>query len=175
MATVYLAQVINGTTTCLHLCEKCARERGILDPSGMPAKNLSDVCNIECKKTQKEGSTIQCCPHCGNTLSHFRVAKSVGCLYCYEAFRDSIALLVGKRCYGGKKPRQFNGSSATTIDRRWRRRKEPLTGEEKIRVLSAHLELAVTEERYEDAAQIRDMIATCEMRRGQRHSPRKSA
>ncbi|MDR1438210.1 MAG: hypothetical protein LBI69_04100 [Puniceicoccales bacterium] len=162
LATVYLAQVINGTTTCLHLCAKCAKKRGILDESGMPVKDLLTACGIEYKKNHKQIGSAQTCPKCGCTLNHFRATKGVGCSHCYEAFSFNIAEWIGIRQYKGEPPPWFlDKMKPQQKVLQGQKRKKPFTVTERIRMLDANLKLALAEERYEDAAQLRDKIAHC--------------
>jgi protein arginine kinase activator len=147
----------------------------------MPVKNLLTSCGIECesKKSKRQIDSAKVCPKCGCTLNHLQTAKSVGCAHCYEAFVGKIAELFKERQFKGKLPRKKNstvgvvrgrGKSATKP----RRTKDISAGEEKIRTFRMHLELAVVEERYEDAARFRDRIATCQRKKSTPYLSKKS-
>ncbi|MDR0727626.1 MAG: hypothetical protein LBF26_01900 [Puniceicoccales bacterium] len=168
LATVFLTQVINGAATHLRLCEKCARERGFLDSSGMPPKGLAGFWDFRTRGTADRGVDLVC-PKCGMTVAKLCATSRVGCAQCYSTFRnvifEKIPTYSGATQFMGKIPTLLPELSDADCPF------EPHSTDDKhgtcpsgdghVRKLFSHLKLAIVEERYEDAAQIRDEIVTC--------------
>ena len=138
----------------IHLCEDCARQKGIqpvqfslssllgplLDPSAGPgggkiAREMADVA----------------CPSCGLTYAEFRQRTRLGCAKDYEVFQRGLTPLLekihGSTRHAGKAPPQAGADVP--------RRRELIE-------LRRSLDRFVKEERYEDAARTRDRIRALE-------------
>ena len=104
------------------------------------------------------------CPFCGTLKSEIIDKKNAGCAFCYEVFRNEINLVRRQKCgdfpYKGKVPGVMQAlvpvykTSAITIS--------SLSLKESKKRL---LDIAIREERYEDAAVLRDEIKELENRR----------
>ena len=91
------------------------------------------------------------CSSCGMTYSEFNRLGKFGCPDCYEAFREEITPLV-RRIHGhtkhvGKVPNRGTGVFRTA---------------NQIKRLRQHLKKLVQDERYEEAARVRDEIRMLE-------------
>ena len=93
---------------------------------------------------EEEGRT---CPVCGRSLKEFRKTGMFGCDNCYNTFAEELNALLprmqGADHHVGAMPEAF------------RRNRE---ASEKERALKDRLDAAVADERYEDAALLRDEI-----------------
>lgn len=110
-----------------------------------------------------EYKRVGICPFCGTTQSDINISKKAGCAFCYEIF-DTIAESVteekfGSVVYKGKVPGKAQAmvpvykSNAITVS--------PLSIREAKKRL---LDLAIKEERFEDAAILRDEIKEIDKR-----------
>jgi protein arginine kinase activator len=147
-ATVYFTQIIEGKMQKVNLCEKCAKEKGVTDPTGFA---LADLLFGIGQQQQVRGPRMYECPSCGMTAEQMKKTGRVGCARCYEVFADSLASILKAMHKGtrhtGKVPHRY-------VERRTRARK--------LESLRRELDQAVAEERFEDAARFRDAILECE-------------
>ncbi len=155
-ATVFLTQIINGKSTKISLCNKCAKDKGILDPSAFDlAEKLMHAASegipphtaIADMQTPQPFFSLTECPACGFTIEDYNRVARLGCDKCYEVFQEEIAPALI----------QIHGSSTHVGKTPIRASKE----RRKIRECSTlYLELqkAVEREDYEEAAKLRDAI-----------------
>ena len=152
-ATFHFKEVINGQVRELHLCEVCAREKGLLEESFfMPDFSLSNLMTgLSSLEVPFLKEKVERCPNCSLTYEEIRKKGKIGCSSCYHTFREYLIPLLerihGKSYHSGKVPT----------------RKE--MGDEKskqIYRLRRELDKAIKEERYEEAAKIRDEIRKLE-------------
>lgn len=88
------------------------------------------------------------CPHCGYPFHQFQHSSMLGCARCYEAFAPQLELLL-QRAQGG--PWQHSGKAPLRQGGRMARRRA-------LERLAEALAEAVREQRFEDAARLRDQI-----------------
>lgn len=142
-ATVHLTQIINNQIHKIDLCESCAEQKGITDPSGY---SLADLLVKPDAKPSVEVNTVSC-PECGCTQREFKKTGRLGCPACYETFESTVgpALLNMHRddYHKGKVPQ------------RALRRRDFM---DRLGSLENGLQEAISSERYEDAARMRDEI-----------------
>src|SRR6185369_6401894 len=85
------------------------------------------------------------CPGCGTTLSQFQASGRFGCPECYATFRDDVMNLVEKihdsTQHCGKVPRRSPADVSLQKD---------------LRQLQTELKKAIRQEKYEEAAALRD-------------------
>ena len=147
-ATTYIKQNINGKVTEMHLCRDCAEKLGVLEPmhSNMGLGSMF------------EGSFFG--NFCGSTFNDIINTGNVGCAHCYDRFADKLepsirkihgaTRHIGKNISYTEEKEPVNNAKA----------KEPAAEKpqsERER-LQAELDKAVQEQRYEDAAVLRDQI-----------------
>ncbi len=151
-ATIHLTQIINGVMHKVDLCAKCPKAKNIDDPTGFSLADqllgLGAGEEIEKSVTQE---TV--CPQCGFSQPDFKKSGRLGCPKCYNTFADGLTSLL-KNMHRGT---QHKGKVPGRLMRREMLRKE-------MDVLQANLRKAVTEERFEEAASIRDQIRELEAR-----------
>ena len=132
-----------------HLCEACAQELN-LPHTGLPqsmAKVLK-LLQVHAKQAHiKVQASMPACPDCGMTLEELRRRGRVGCAKDYEVFREYLDELLermhGARVHVGRLPGIAEGE---------------LRRVQQVSDLRNALELAVREEDYERAAELRDEI-----------------
>lgn len=149
-ATVHLTKIINDKVTEMHLCEECAKNHKEFDfDASFSIHNFLTglLDNVQESPFKIDYITSTKCERCGLTYSRFRQIGKFGCSNCYSSFNEKLIPLF-KRIHGhenhiGKVPRRAGGVI--------RIKKE-------ISRLKNQLEVAVRNEEYEKAAQIRDKI-----------------
>ncbi len=148
-ATVHLTQIVDGKMLKVDLCESCAKEKGVQEAAGFSLANLLVELGAG-EESRVEAPGVQC-PVCGFTQADFKKTGRLGCSACWETFEPALASLLKAMHKGdhhvGKVPTKAEHTVA-------------LNG--KMQELAEQLEKAVREEKYEDAAQIRDQIREME-------------
>lgn len=162
-ATVYLLRVSNGSTVRVNLCAGCARKKGILDESGAPTAAL--LRGESPGKIPEQGNVFQAtCDYCGFPGSQLVEKKILGCPRCYATFAELLEPVL-KRLHrsanhSGKAP--MSQLVAVTLSPMAENPKAIPEGNGQGSVskddLEIQLRLAITEERYEEAAALRDRL-----------------
>lgn len=134
------------------LCESCAEEKGVSDPTGF---SLADVL-LGGGKVPESGEIVNppesgpghVCPSCGFTLAKFQQVGRLGCSDCYEAFHGEIV----SRLKGMHKGVRHVGRVPAHLAEAHHRQQQ-------LDSLNEQLEEAIKSENYEQAAGLRDQIA----------------
>ena len=145
-ATVFLTQIVKGQMQKANLCESCASDKGVTDPTGFALADLLSGISSE-QKESAQSSSEKSCHRCGFTQSDFKKTGRLGCSHCFDVFGEGLEGLLKAMHKGthhvGKVPaRAFS----------------PEFAQGQISDLQQQLDSAVQEERYEDAAALRDKI-----------------
>src|SRR5690242_16580146 len=99
-AVVHLTQVTGDQTTQVHLCEKCAAEKGIEPATALVKSPLGGFLAQLSFPGELEGTGAALrCPRCGAGLSDFRETGRLGCGECWEVFAAPLTDLV-RRLHG---------------------------------------------------------------------------
>jgi protein arginine kinase activator len=137
-ANVHLTQISPEGTVVAHLCEECARAKGIAVTIGQPPPQA------EVKAPEADVA----CPRCGLTYSAFREKGRLGCAECYRAFGEQIDRMLsqmhGSCVHKGKVYQRPAAAHGTRQD---------------ISRLRGELERAIRNEDFEEAAKLRDTIS----------------
>jgi protein arginine kinase activator len=147
-ATVHLTDIIDQHQKELHLCEACARDHHVW-PEHQQDLNLPALLHLllgqPVTPLTAEAARARC-PECGLSYGEFRQAGRLGCPHDYQAFRAELTPLLERihraGRHVGKSPRR-PGDPARQAD---------------LAALYRRLQDAVTAERFEDAARLRDLI-----------------
>ena len=152
-ATVFLTQLVEGQMKKVCLCDGCAKERGVTDPTGFSLADLllgglpggpGTATTSASAMTPGNGKK---CVTCGFTLDDLKRVRRFGCSDCYATFSEEVAQMVRGMHKGtshvGKVP---EGLMAVQFRN------------QRIEELRSRLEQAITSESYEEAAGIRDEI-----------------
>ncbi len=152
-AKVHLTQLVGGKVKKVALCNECAADSGVTDPTGFALADLllgggdQGVTSV----VPRPPGRSRACPECGFTLDDLKRVRRFGCGTCYEAFREEVKDMVRGMHKGeshcGKVP-----------DGLMEIRQRKLRLEE----LRERLDQAITAENYEEAAGLRDEIRQIE-------------
>ncbi|QTN33347.1 UvrB/UvrC motif-containing protein [Akkermansiaceae bacterium] len=156
-ATVFLTQLAEGQMKKVCLCDGCAKERGVTDPTGF---SLADMLlgNFDqlpggnpAKRSEKAAGSDRNCPACGFGFGDFQKVRRFGCGECYRFFSEELNPMLRGMHKGmshvGKVPKGLMESHFRN---------------QKLDDLRIRLEQAIATESYEAAADIRDEIRTLE-------------
>lgn len=168
-------QVINGVKKEMALCDKCARELGLdgLD-FNMPinfSSFFSDFFNeAESLLPSLVKSSLIECNRCGTTFENFVKDGEFGCSNCYITFTDKISPILknlhGSCSHIGREYKEaideleYNKKQFENSQKNREKKEEKPEDEKQIKLkkLQKDLQKAIKEERYEDAAKLRDEI-----------------
>jgi len=154
-ATVFLTQLVEGEMKKMCLCEDCAREKGVTDPTGF---SLADSLLGE-GKLEEAGKIVSvsgeeggaACPECGFTFNKFQQVGRLGCSACYRTFREEIQRRLGGMHKGVVHVGRVPEGMLEAHER-----------QQRLEQLRGRLEQAVAAENYEEAAGLRDEIQEIE-------------
>jgi protein arginine kinase activator len=146
-AVARLTQNVNGKVIELDICQKCVEKKGL-----KPSKpfNIADVLvgmsNFDVD--ENEARSERKCARCGVSFASFKKSGKLGCENCYVVFDDFIKNIL-KRIHGRNKHvgKMLNNLVNT----------EKVNGG-KIVEYKQMLAQAIAEERYEEAAKLRDKM-----------------
>ena len=148
-ATVYLTQIVDGQMQKVNLCEGCAKEKGVTDPTGFALADL--LLGLGTDEKVGRPSDEKSCEACGFTHSEFKKTGRLGCSECYRTFGDGLNSLVKAMHRGtrhvGKVPTRYRATKLFT---------------DRIAELKHRLKIAISDENFEEAAQLRDEIKSAE-------------
>lgn len=162
-ANTHIKRIINGKKEEMYLCEECARELGVMNEFDFePLTMDSFFGNLLGAGAAALNSLagVERCNYCGSSFNDIINSGKVGCAHCYDRFEDklapSIEKLHGRTRHVGKHVTYTEepDKSESKADSR----EEKPSEMSEIDRLKADLQTAVKEQRFEDAAQIRDKI-----------------
>ncbi len=169
-ASVFLTQIVEGKMTQANLCDQCSKDKGVTDPTGFQlADFLIGAAGQGKSKLETEEDDALACPACGFTRAHLKKIGRLGCPECYQTFGGDLdnmlrAMHKGTRHIGkvpGKLPPPVTKAPATTAAVV----PPKVSAKKKLADLKNAIERAVTEERYEDAARLRDEVREMESKK----------
>lgn len=186
-ANVRYTQIVNGVKKEMILCEDCARKLGIgnfkmrmpLHFSNLLGNLFEDYDEGLLPSFIKENSRE--CDSCGTLYDDFINTGLLGCADCYDMFEDRLDPMLkniqGNTKHIGRKPLNINEKMKNIGDNFSKNKADEKSSakesvgsqnnsednkendkQEKIQELNKELSKAIEEERYEDAAKIRDEI-----------------
>ena len=158
-AVIHLTQIVNEQVTTLHLCERCAAEKGVENASAVTKSPLGTFLAAMGKSVGDQAQTPrggEVCSRCGGSLQDFRESGRLGCPACYRSFeaplRDLLRRLHGSTHHVGERyAERTNGAGAVSPERR-----------QSAADLREQLRLAVETENFELAAELRDRLRVLE-------------
>ena len=150
-ATLHITEVLGDDRfEEVHLCEECARKHmadpapGKKPPAG---KKAADAPAVDPADAPADGT----CPACGMPFVEFRNHGRLGCPHDYDAFKEELLPLLesvhGDTKHAGKAPRRGPKAKAAVTE---------------LESLRRRLQKLVTDEKYEEAARVRDQIKRLE-------------
>ena len=141
--------IVNGVSETKNLCRDCAIKEGVFSTQ---TSLFDDMLMSFAGFSALEQVENIVCPVCKTSLREFNSTKKLGCNNCYEVFRPQI-LEVLKHIA----PSLNHKQQAIKPNEKKKESKE-----DKISNLRHELQLAVKEERYEDASKIKKQIQKLE-------------
>jgi protein arginine kinase activator len=158
-ATVHLTEVINEEMNELHMCEKCAQEKGAqMHQHFGIADLLSGLVDLPVDIVARKSHISIKCMGCGMSYENFKKLGRFGCARCYDAFRRALYPLF-KKIHGssyhiGHKPKENTAKQPIRINKS----AGPITDKDKVKDLKMKLTDAIKNEEFERAAVLRDKI-----------------
>lgn len=163
-ANVRYTQIVNGVKKEMHLCDKCAKKLGIggldfnlempIDFSGFFGDLLNEYNENAFMPTIAMPKTLTC-DKCGLSFDEFVENGKFGCDNCYSVFEDRIDPILkrlhGSNRYVGRNVKENQENNITQKDE-----------QSKINSLKKELKQKIKEEKYEEAAKLRDEIKKIE-------------
>jgi protein arginine kinase activator len=148
-ATVHITEVLGEDRfEEAHLCEACAKKYLYEPQQKKPAAPPEEAEAPEGLEAAASGNR---CPECGITFVEFRNHGRFGCPHDYDAFKSDLLPLLesvhGDVRHAGKTPRRAPRAK---------------TAQAELTQLRQRLQTLVTEEKYEEAARVRDQIKQLE-------------
>jgi protein arginine kinase activator len=159
LATVHLTEIVQKTKKETHLCESCARDKGVSYTTEFSVKDFLGGLSKKVKPPEKVAAAaaaepvVEPCPSCGITFAEFRQTGRLGCHNDYEHFQESLLPLLRK--IHNTQDVQHTGRVPSQLGERLERGR-------RIAGLRNELEEAVARENYERAAELRDRIKSLE-------------
>lgn len=100
-AAVHLTQIVDGDVTTLHLCERCAAEKGVEPPTvgKSPLGSFLAAMGKELEGAALPGAATGTCDRCSATLQNFRETGRLGCPDCWRSFEPQLRELL-RRLHG---------------------------------------------------------------------------
>ncbi len=155
-ATFHYKTVSNGKASEMHLCSECAHELGFAEKYSElfgDNMNVNSILNqffaLSGKKPVQD--SMLKCPECGMDFATFNSTGLMGCGNCYDVFADAVETMMqrtqGATSHNGK----ISGPDS-----------EEIIKQNKLEGLKESLKKAILEEKYEDAAKLRDEIRAME-------------
>lgn len=153
-AVVHLTEGVGEDARTLHLCSRCAAERGAgLGPDVLVpplAAILAAMGSGGVMLAAAEANAAHC-PACDATLGDFRASGRLGCPTCWTTFerpmRELLRRIHGATHHVGERP--ATGGAGEGGERAISQQRERLR---------ASLAAAIEEERFEEAAALRDRL-----------------
>lgn len=151
-AVIHLTQIVDDQVTTVHLCERCAAEKGVESAGAVLKTPLGSFLAAMGKGLPGAAApavtALDQCPHCGATLQDFRESGRLGCPGCYRQFEGPLRELL----------RRLHGSTHHTGKRYAAPGAEPPDAAVQELELREQLRRAVEAENFELAAELRDRL-----------------
>ena len=154
-AIVHLTQIVDAEVTTLHLCERCAAERGVEPPTvgKSPLGSFLAAMGKELEGAALPGTvTGEACTRCGATLGNFRDTGRLGCSECWRCFEPQLRELV----------RRLHGSTFHVGERYVVPGGDAASERVRLGTLREQLRVAIETENFELAAELRDRLRVLE-------------
>lgn len=156
-AVVQLTQIANEQVVHLHLCERCAAEKGVETAAGVGKTPIGSFL-ASMGPAALAGSGVlpsggESCSRCGATIADFKQTGRLGCAECWQAFEGPLRELV-RRLHGSSR---HTGRRAPSVSADPAGNPGGRTGPA-AENLRSQLRLAIDAENFELAAELRDRL-----------------
>ena len=175
-ANVRYEENINGRVRTLNLCDECSKKLGIgnmdfnmpIDFSSFFGEFLEDFSEPDFMPLLNSMKSLKC-NTCGYTFDDIINNGKLGCSDCYDVFSDRLDPIIKKIQGANRHVGRIGKVIDNKIDEKLNKKeiKETKTtennkNENKLEELQEKLKEAIKDERYEDAAKLRDEIKKLE-------------
>lgn len=155
-ANFHYKQIINGKHTEQHLCTECARELGYLSQS----ESMFDFGNIlndfiAMPSFVPDTGAVRACPACGTLFDEFKKTGLLGCDKCFDEFENVIEATLAQIQPSTTHKGRLSGAVGQKIQK-----------DNELSEMKERLKRAVLDEKYEEAAVLRDKIKQLEQKGG---------
>ena len=156
-ASFHYKQIVNGKVNAQHLCRECASKLGYISQSGDGVLGLGSILNdfISLPSFAHKMGEVKTCPVCKTTYASFKKTGLLGCDRCYEEFKDIIESTLSQIQPSTVHKGKLSGTAGEEI----RKKNELEEMEEKLK-------RAILDEKYEEAAVLRDKIKELKQKGG---------
>ncbi len=148
-AEIKISHVINNKKMETNLCKKCAEEKGMNNPlMNLPkifGNFITELIGEEFSKTKKESESNKC-SKCGTTWEYFQKNGLLGCDNCYKTFQTDLNHVL-RRIHGSN---QHIGSRPKSC--------RQIVDDTELDKMKKNLHRAIKQEKFEKAAELRDII-----------------
>lgn len=164
-ANVKYSENINGVRRELNLCEECSRKLGIgkmkldmpISFSSLFGDFLEDFEDREFIPMFNEIKKLKC-DNCGFTFDDIANTGRVGCAECYTVFEDRLDPIIRRIQSSNRHVGRLGKVIDHKIENKQQEKSSNTNSKSKIEILKENLKQAIKEEKYEEAARIRDEI-----------------
>lgn len=146
-ATVHLTQIVEDEMKKLDLCETCAKQKGVNDPTGFSLADLLQGAGAAPEPEAAPAASDLRCTRCGLTQAEFKKTGRVGCSECYGVFSEQLDGMLKGMHKGIRHRGKVPVAAKVALDRA-----------ATLERLSAQLKAAIGAEDFEQAARLRDEI-----------------
>ena len=149
-ATTFIKTIVNGKYSEKHLCSECYREENGFENDFLVGDMFASMFNDNhYLGSDKE---ILRCPLCDSSINDISNTGKAGCPECYKTFRKQLVPFI-KRVHGSL---SHTGKSLniTPVNEN--------TEKSELQKLKDQLKALISEEKFEEAAEIRDKIKELE-------------
>ncbi len=146
-ATVHLTQIVGDKMQKLDLCEDCAKSKGVNDPSGFALADLMLGLGAAQEIEQAAGGAELKCARCGFSQADFKKSGRLGCPECYKTFAEGLEGLLKTMHKGTRHEGKVPAALRTSREQ-----------SDRLKLLQKKLAKAIEQEKFEEAAQLRDEI-----------------
>lgn len=178
-ANVRYSENINGRRKELNLCEECSKKLGInhmdfnmpIDFSSFFGEFLEDFATPEFMPLFQEIKALKC-NQCGSTFEDIANTGKLGCGNCYDVFEDRLDPIIrriqGANRHVGRVGKVIDSKIEEKMEKETNAKKEKASEskeskkEKQLEKLQEQLKQVIKEEKYEEAAKIRDEIKKIE-------------
>lgn len=147
-ATIHLTQIIENQIHKIDLCETCAHQKGLVDPEAFGLEHLiaNQELDIPASFSEPDSKPSEACSLSGATFGDFQKTGRFGSAECYQKFHKKIIPLL-KNMHKGIR---HTGKVLSSHEN-----KQELS---EVIQLREELQRAIDDERFEEAAKLRDEI-----------------
>ncbi|MBL4846447.1 MAG: UvrB/UvrC motif-containing protein [Planctomycetes bacterium] len=155
--SVQLTKIVQGKLTKAVVCGECPKRDPLAGSESAPGSFSlhTFLAGIKPPKAAPEPvvptPVVPDCPHCSITFDEFRLSGRLGCHHDYEVFRPALLPLIAKIQHATSHTGQVPARAAHRLAR-----------EARLAAFNERLADAVANERYEEAAVVRDEIQAFE-------------